>query len=126
MRKTIAIILGAFILMAVPLVSFGSDDAITDKTELIYDPSELNLSTPIVETLEGLYWYLSFNYVTGPTLATSLITEDVDMHALHSRWYIDIWSHTSSWFDNINYLAASKPNGPYTNDFNYWCWSACV
>ncbi len=128
MRKTIAIFLGAIMIMA-PLISYGSDDATTIKTEVIYDPSELKLSTPLAEALPGVYWYLTFNYTFGPMFEVSLNAERFDatkLYSIHDRWYIDICNGTSSGLDNTNYLFSAKPNGPHTNNLNYWCWSACV
>ena len=114
--------------MAVPIVSNGTDDATTENTELIYDPSELKLSTPVAESLPGVYLYLTFNYVHGPTFEVSVNAERYDvgkLYALHNRWDIDIRSYTSSLIDsNSNNLCSAKPNGPHTNDVQYWCRSA--
>lgn len=73
MKNTIAIILGAFIFMAVPFVSYGSDDATTTKTELVYEPGVMDLQTAVAETVPSFYdQFTNFNFVTGPTLETSL------------------------------------------------------
>ena len=116
--------------MAVPIVSHGSDDATTDKTELIYDPSEFKLSTPVAETFPGVYWYLTFNYVPGPNFEVSLNAERFDatkLYAVHNRWYIDIRQTVSRDKELIVNSSMERPNyGPVNTNVSMWCWSACV
>lgn len=113
-------------IMAVPLISYGSDDATTIKTEVIYEPGVMDLQTAAPATMLSFYdQFTNFNYVTGPILQTSLSAGYVAVHSLHNRWYIDI-CNTSSGFNKTNYIFSAKPNGLHTNDFNYWSWSACL
>ena len=104
MRNTIAIILGAFIFMAVPFASYGSGDATTTKTEVISEPGVMDLQIAVAATVPSVFdQFTNFNYVAGPNLETRVIG-DVHLHALHSRWYIDIQPHFTHSMINLNTL----------------------
>ncbi len=129
---TLTIALGALIFIAAPLISYGTDDAKTFKTEVVIFTESGAIfidvtGSQVFTVLEFYGEYLSFNYVPGTSFEVSLNPSRYDataLYAVHNRWYIDI-CNTSSGFDNANYRLSAMPNG-HINDFNYWCWSACV
>lgn len=127
MRKTIAIILGAFMFMAVPFVSYGSDDAKTSKTEVIYEPSILEPSPAVAVTVPSFCDpFTIFNYVAGPILETSLTSLHVNV-GLHNRWYIDTTRETVWSYKAISGNSSTiRHNGPINTSVNMWCRSASL
>ena len=96
MKKLSILLLGAFILMAVPFTSYGTGDAKSEKSEA---PSIENIFYSPVSDAEILQtgtvdFYVSATYVPGPIFSYELL-DDPYLYAIHNRWYIDICDSAS-------------------------------
>lgn len=94
-------------IMAVPFVTYGSNDAKTPKTEVLLS-SETGIILADVSEFEAYnfeysFGYVSYNYVAGPNFAGSFELAYLNVaqsDGLHNRWYIDTNTRASD-IDNL-------------------------